>query len=78
MCTLFCGGKGSQKVYGLYTHENVDIYGRPLKQNQQIDIFTSEYITAVNIEYHMNVAMTNQNIISLFQSCLSDFQNNYI
>ncbi len=28
MCTLFWGG--SQKVYGLYTHENVDIYGRSL------------------------------------------------
>ncbi len=28
MCTLW--GGGSQKVYGLYTHENVDIYGRPL------------------------------------------------
>ncbi len=24
------GGRGSQKVYGLYTHENVDTYGRPL------------------------------------------------
>ncbi len=32
MCTLFLwmGGRGSQKVYGLYTHENVDIYGWPL------------------------------------------------
>ncbi len=29
MCTLF-GGGGSQKVYSLYTHEHVDIYGRPL------------------------------------------------
>ncbi len=26
---FFLGG-GSQKVYGLYTHENGDIYGRPL------------------------------------------------
>ncbi len=25
------GGRGSQKVYGLYTHENVDIYGWPPK-----------------------------------------------
>ncbi len=31
MCTLFFGGGGSQKVYGLYTCENVDIYGRPLR-----------------------------------------------
>ncbi len=23
-------GEGYQKVYGLYTHENDDIYGRPL------------------------------------------------
>ncbi len=29
LSTLF-GGRGSQKVYGLYTHENVDIYGQPL------------------------------------------------
>ncbi len=29
-CTLFWGERGSQKVYGLYTHENVDIYWRPL------------------------------------------------
>ncbi len=27
------GGRGSQKVYGLYTHENVDIYRQPLTQN---------------------------------------------
>ncbi len=26
----FWGESGSQKVYGLCTHENVDIYGRPL------------------------------------------------
>ncbi len=30
MCTLFLWGGGVQKVYGLYIHENVDIYGRPL------------------------------------------------
>ncbi len=30
MCTLCFGGRGCQKVYGLYTHGNVDIYGRPL------------------------------------------------
>ncbi len=30
-CVLFwSGGRGYQKVYGLYTHENVDINGRPL------------------------------------------------
>ncbi len=31
MCTLFWRGegRGSQKVYSLYTHENVNIYGRP-------------------------------------------------
>ncbi len=33
MCTLFLrGGRLSQKVYGLYTHENVNIYGQPLIQ----------------------------------------------
>ncbi len=32
MYTFGGGGRGFQKVYGLYTHENVDIYGRPLKQ----------------------------------------------
>ncbi len=30
MCTLWGRGRGSQKVYGLYTRENVDIYGWPL------------------------------------------------
>ena len=30
MCTLFGGRRGSRKVYGLYTRENVDNYGRPL------------------------------------------------
>ncbi len=31
MCTLLGGGgRGSQKVYGLYNHENVDIDERPL------------------------------------------------
>ncbi len=31
MYSFFGGGeRGSQKVYGLYNHENVDIYGRPL------------------------------------------------
>ncbi len=29
--SFFGGGRGSQKVYVLYTHENVDIYGWPLK-----------------------------------------------
>ncbi len=29
----FLGGRGSQKVYGLYTHHNVDIYERPRRQN---------------------------------------------
>ncbi len=28
--TLEGGGRGSEKVYCLYTHENVDIFGRPL------------------------------------------------
>ncbi len=27
--SFFGGGRVSQKVYDLYTHENVDIYGRP-------------------------------------------------
>ncbi len=30
MCTLLWGGEGVSEVYGLYTHENFDIYGRPL------------------------------------------------
>ncbi len=29
--SIFLVGRGSQNVYGLYTHENVDIYGRPLR-----------------------------------------------
>ncbi len=41
MCTLFGGGKGgSQKVYGLYTRENVDIYGRPLKDSSTSKVNT--------------------------------------
>ncbi len=34
-CVLIFG-RGSQKVYGLYTHENVDIYGWPLNNIQSI------------------------------------------
>ncbi len=34
MCSLFLGGGGGfPKVYGLYTPENVDIYGQPLSKN---------------------------------------------
>ncbi len=29
------GGRGSEKVYSLYTHENVDIFGWPLNPNGQ-------------------------------------------
>ncbi len=29
MCTVILGG-GPQKVYGLYTYENIDIYGQLL------------------------------------------------
>ncbi len=32
MCTHFEGGRGSEKVYVLYTHLNVDNYGWPLIQ----------------------------------------------
>ncbi len=28
--TLLGGARGSEKVYCLYTHENVNIFGRPL------------------------------------------------
>ncbi len=28
------GGGGSEKVYCLYTHENVDIFGWPLSQTE--------------------------------------------
>ncbi len=40
MCTLFKGrgGGGSEKVYVLYTHLNVDNYGRPLKGKVKWDI----------------------------------------
>ncbi len=38
MCTLLFGGRGSQKVYGLYTHENVDIYGQPLTKVDMLNI----------------------------------------
>ncbi len=31
MCTIFWE-RGSQKVYGLHTRENIDIYGRSLRQ----------------------------------------------
>ncbi len=34
MCTLFWGGGGYQNVYGLYTHENVDIYGWRLSEKK--------------------------------------------
>ncbi len=30
MCTRFEGGEGSEKVYILYTCENVDIFGQSL------------------------------------------------
>ncbi len=37
MCTLFLGGgEESHKVYGLYTRENVYIYGRPLTVFQKM------------------------------------------
>ncbi len=29
------GGRGSEKVYCLYTHENVDIFGWPLRPLHQ-------------------------------------------
>ncbi len=30
------GGRGQKKVYCMYTHENVDIFGWPLKQNRYV------------------------------------------
>ncbi len=36
MCALFWGEE-SQKVYGLYNHEHVDIYGRLLNEFLQIE-----------------------------------------
>ncbi len=33
MYTWRGGGRGSEKVYCLYTHENVDIFGWPLSVN---------------------------------------------
>ncbi len=30
------GGRGSEKVYCLYTHENVDIFGLPLNKYPKI------------------------------------------
>ncbi len=30
------GGRGSEKVYCLYTHENVDIFGWPLLKSSMI------------------------------------------
>ncbi len=32
VCTLGGEGEGSEKVYCLYTHENVDIFGWPLNK----------------------------------------------
>ncbi len=41
MCTLFKGGGASEKVCFIYTHWNVDNYGRPLKQyGKQICVCT--------------------------------------
>ncbi len=34
-------------VYGLYSHENVDIYGRPLIMN--LHVYTSEHSAGVNM-----------------------------
>ncbi len=38
------GRRGSQKVYGLYTNENVDIYGRPLSSVGYFNLKTSRII----------------------------------
>ncbi len=43
MCTLFWG-EGSQKVYGLYTYENVDMYGRPLNLSDK-SMFYAHWFT---------------------------------
>ncbi len=47
----------SQKVYGLYTHENIDIYGRPLKHRNNNRINFLNYLDLLKqnltIEYEI-------------------------
>ncbi len=45
MCTLLGGERGSQKVYGLYTHKNADIYGWPL------NIFPNATFLGISVLY---------------------------
>ncbi len=45
VCTLGVGGGGgSEKVYCLYTHENVDIFGWPLMQKQVYIVHQCHFI----------------------------------
>ncbi len=39
--TLGRGGRGSEKVYCLYTHENVDIFGWPLSSSLKVTNITA-------------------------------------
>ncbi len=41
------GGRGSEKVYCVYTHENVDIFGRP-----RIQRFIKVYIHVIKYQTH--------------------------
>ncbi len=45
MYSFFWEGKGSQKVYGLYNHQNVDIYGWPLRLFHYIAIKIMAYLS---------------------------------
>ncbi len=53
MCTLFWwgGGMWSQKVYGLYTHENVDIYRWPLTYCDKLATLL-KFLSVINIGHH--------------------------
>ncbi len=52
MCLLF-EGDGSEKVYVLYTHENVDIFGHPLK-HFEIHAVNSERQVLKCLAYHVD------------------------
>ncbi len=54
----FWEGGGSQKVYGLYTHENVDIYGWPL-----INLKISKCLNSILILGHGYVATQGENTL---------------
>ncbi len=59
-CVLFLGGRGSQKVYGLYTHENVDIYGRPINNVRMCLSSIMIHYWNKNKQYKSYVSLTSK------------------